>query len=83
VTGDRHGPAVRLEQRREDPDRGRFAGTIGPEERQNGSLRHGEVNILNGTRLPERLRSSMCFDDEGATVSRSLSHPVDFVGLSL
>jgi hypothetical protein len=54
VTGDRHGSAVRFEQRREDPDRGRLAGAIGPEKRQNRSQRHGEVNILDGLRLPER-----------------------------
>jgi hypothetical protein len=46
---------VRAEDRGQDPDGGRLAGAVGPEQAEHGSRRHGEVDAVKGGNVPEPL----------------------------
>ena len=48
-------PAVGLEQRREDPHRGRLAGAVGPEQAEHRARRDLEVEAVKRARLAEVL----------------------------
>ena len=48
VTGDRRVAAVRLEERRKDPHRGRLAGAVRTEQAEHGAARDGEGDAVDG-----------------------------------
>jgi hypothetical protein len=54
---------VRLEQGGEDPDRGRLAGAVGPEEAVHGALRYRQVDSRQRRDIAERLRDAFDLDD--------------------
>jgi hypothetical protein len=49
--GDAGAPGVRLEQRREDPHRGRLAGAVWPQEAEHGALLRLEVDAVEGDHI--------------------------------
>jgi hypothetical protein len=73
VAGDRDGSAVGLEQRGQDPDRGRLTGAVGSEQGDDGALRYREIDLLDRLRLPERLPDPVCVDDHPGCHIRSIS----------
>jgi hypothetical protein len=67
---------VRLEQRREDPDRGRLPGAVRPEDAVDGAGADGEVDAVDGAHVAERLHEAGGLDREwGVGSHRSSASP--------
>ena len=57
------------EDRRQDPDGGRLAGAVGPEEAEDGAGRHEEVDAVERGNIPEPFDEARGNDGSGVHTS--------------
>jgi hypothetical protein len=82
VPSDEGGSAVRSQQGGEDPERGRLASAVRPEQRQDVAFLDREIDSLQRLGFAVGLGDCVCFDDWHGDLA-PLSHLIDFDGLSL